>query len=165
MRKSTLKLWRTAVVGSPMFRSGEDFKTALLGHKYGVSAYAEGILEDKKFVVTPKETLIRLAIITGVDVGCPKGVSREEMEEKAQRIFSLEFCPCDLAPNLRLQYPAQPKGERLMIGMRAFLANHGRYEALTVTNFTGKHLELRSSHGDPENVWSSDRKWVFKMPY
>ncbi|OGZ68349.1 MAG: hypothetical protein A3D35_03400 [Candidatus Staskawiczbacteria bacterium RIFCSPHIGHO2_02_FULL_34_9] len=79
---------------------------------------SEDMMSNAAFVVTQKWREVDLVVIGVAELGFDphKDVDFKKVFAKARKI-GLELCPPDVAPQLQLQYPEQPIGEQVVIGM------------------------------------------------
>lgn len=156
------KVWKTIKLGVPGLKTADDFRAALeaAGHKIG--NWGSDIMGKKEFTVDDRETEVDLVVVSNADLGRPEGCTRAKTYELATKAGLLK-CPAEVGPQLRLQYPDQPKGEWLLIGMDPIPDSNGNLRVFYVGR-DGDDLWLISYDGGPDDHWDGDTLWVFVCP-
>jgi hypothetical protein len=155
------KAWKTIRLGTGL-KTAEDFRHALKRGGYKVSARADDILGKPAFTAGETEAEVDLVVVSVAELGFKSGACRKDLYQRAQE-RGLLLCPAEVAPQLRLQYPDQPKGAALLIGMEPITDSVG---GLVVFDLVGRGnwRWLRDNVGDPDNVWGGDTRFVFLRP-
>lgn len=156
-----LKIWKTIKVGTGL-TSGRALCSLLGRHNFGISYPAEEMLKCRKlgwlkFPVATVEEEIDLVPLFVADLGFTEKVRYGSICAKALEI-GLQLCPAEVGPQLRLQYPDQPRGEWLVVAMKTICGSV----------FNVKHNDwgrrLTSSKSGPARPWFPGRKFVFRLP-
>jgi hypothetical protein len=125
--------------------------------EYIVSSWAKDILQKVEFSTEAKSyDLVSFSI---ADLGFPGGATTSEIFERAGQ-YDLELCSAEVGPLLRLQYPDQPRGEYLIIGMEPIVGRDGD-PYMFLVHHIGDEQWLYAYDGKPGFEWSSDRRFVF----
>ena len=95
-------------------KTADHFREALKQSGYSITDWANDIL--RKLSTANKEVDVDLVKVSISELGFKKGANYSEICEKAL-CFELELCPAEVGPQLRLQYPDQPKNEWLGVAM------------------------------------------------
>lgn len=154
------KVWRTIKLGTGL-KTADDFRKALKKSGNRISDWANDILGQPGFKasVAQAPTEVDLCIATTAELtGKSEGGTTAEVLAGIKRVGDL--CPAEVGPQLRQQYPDQPKDEWLLIGMEPITASGGVPEVFGVEPGGGE-LWLCGSDGDPDFFWSGDYRWVF----
>jgi hypothetical protein len=100
-----------------------------------------------------------LVVVSVAELGFPDGATLKDIYAKA-KTFDLELCPCEVGPQLRLQYMDQPNGEWLLVAMEPITDSDGDPRVFDVGR-GGRGRWLRARYGYPGIVWSGSSRWVF----
>ncbi|MDH5442142.1 MAG: hypothetical protein OEX08_00860 [Candidatus Nomurabacteria bacterium] len=154
----TFKVWKTIKIGTGL-STAEGFTDAI--HKLGakVSDWANDIMKQKAFTVAKEETEINLVKVTVKELGFKEGATYEDICNRAKEL-GLELCPAEVAPQLRLQYTDQPKGEWLRIAMEPIVGSGGYSNVFEVAH-DDDDLWLNWNVGTSDYFWHSDNCFVF----
>lgn len=153
-----LKVWKTIKLGG--ITSGKDFCQALQQADFRIGDWAKDMLGQKAFTVATEETDIDLVIMSVADLGFAKGARYDAICARALEL-GLELCPAEVGPQLRLQYPDQPRDEWLIIAMEAIRGSRGRLDVFGVGHH-GHGRWLNGSCGEPDDFWYADDRFVFR---
>ena len=155
--------WRTVKLGTGLL-TGRDFHTAFAESSFGVSVGALRIFDQPAIKVIALETEVTLVLATPAELGFSGGAALAEIYMRAGGI-GLELCPPEVGPQLRLQYPDQPEGEHLIVGMDPVVSglNTGGCFVFGLVN-KGGGLLLSVTDARPDHVWDAGRRFVFVRP-
>jgi hypothetical protein len=78
------------------------------------------------------------------------------------RQLGLELCPAAIGPELRLQYPDQPSGERVHIAMVPIKSEDGEPRIFVVAH-GADGLSLDAARARPDDYWAPDTIFVFSL--
>ena len=138
--------------------SAHEMKEALRNNQFGTDWIASEIMD--RVHVSGVGTRIELVKVSIEDLGFVKGYpTRDQIYDRAIE-RGLNLVPAEVGPQLRLQYPDQPDGEELYIGMVPMCARDGSDYIFLVDrdgNSPGSRF-LRGYRGDPGGP---DVRWVF----
>ena len=124
---------------------------------------ANEILGKPEFKIVAQATEINLVVVSVGELGFKEASTEiQEIFKKAQEL-GLKLCPAEVGPQLRLQYPQQPKEEMLLVAMEPIPATEGRLAIFVVTR-SGDNLWLRSIAGRPTSRCPIDLEFVFIIP-
>ncbi len=99
--------------------NGQQWLAALEAGGNKIGDWARQILAKTTLSATPSE--IELVVVKGSDVGLEGEYTTAQMYSAAEA-HGLSKCPAEVGPQLRLQYPNQPKGEWLVVASVRFWA-------------------------------------------
>jgi len=156
---TTWPVWKTIQLGT--HKSNEALRQALDDDEY-IRIFDEGGDEDdilKRITVAPQPTEIKLVVVTIAQLGFPNGATRAQIYKKALSL-SLQLCPAEVGPQLRLQYMDQPIWEYIIVGMEPISFSDGRPRMLGVVNGPIGH-GLYGYDGSASHFWTNRYRWVF----
>ncbi|MDO8486431.1 MAG: hypothetical protein Q7S77_01915 [Candidatus Staskawiczbacteria bacterium] len=156
------KVFKTIKFGNPDLRNADDFRKAIKAKKMQISDWANDILGKPAFSVATEESEVDLVVISVAELGFKKGATLKDIYAKVKE-RGLELCPNEVGPQLRLQYPDQPKGEWLIIGMDPIAGSDGCLKLFYVEQGGGV-LWLFGSDGYPDFIWRGLNRFVFVLP-
>ena len=135
-------------------KTGDDFTNAIrdIGDSVDFDTYCW--LKNYNFKTVSEPTELDLVVASMEQLGFPNGAWIRDIDNRAWNRFGLERCPCEVGPQLRLQYREQPKGERLVIAMETFIDVYQ-----TQVHFAVQHT---SRNGRELNTYGrsiGDRDW------
>ncbi len=141
-------------------RTGEELIGDFLGNsRITLPISAEKMLRSKDFVAQKTKEKINLVRLSVADLGFPSGASTEQIYQAAEKL-SLELCPPEVGPHLRLQYEDQPKGEYIAIAMKPIMTD-GSLCVFAVRRHDGG-LWLHSNGAGPADQWDGSSQFVFR---
>jgi hypothetical protein len=113
-----LNTWKIIKVGTGL-KTGDDFKRALEKGGFGISDWANKILEryDLKAAATETEAELVKVSVSELVYFKDRCATTNEVYACAKTYFGLDPCSPEVGPQLRLQYLNQPKDEWLHIAM------------------------------------------------
>jgi hypothetical protein len=156
-----IPIWRSITLGT--YQSVAGLREALDAARFHVGTLAGDILDGRAFAVSATEIAVDLVIVTSLDLDLgAENRSRAEIYERAlQR--GLRLCAPEVAPQLRLQYRDQPRGEFLHIAMEPVTVRDGERAAFIIGNGgAGLLLIAGEARGDLEIATTV--RFVFVRP-
>jgi hypothetical protein len=155
-----LEVWKTINLGTGL-KTTDDFRKALESAGFKISSWASGILGMPDFTVASEEVTIDLARVTVAELGFEEETTLDQIYERAKWL-GLKICPPEVGPQLCLQYPDQPTGEKILIGMKPIA---GPEDSLNVFNVMNDSQRWLHSYWDANpGHWSPSSQWVFRLP-
>ena len=149
--------WKTIKLG--VHENADSYRQALKKAGYEIGRRANDMMGHPNFKIVAKSVDVELVVVTVAELGFPDGATRKDIYEKALSL-GFQLCPPEVGPSLRLQYPDQPNGEWLLIGMEPIADSGG---ALFV--FYVEHDDygrwLYGHYGYPGYVWRGSSRWLF----
>ena len=129
-------------------KTKKDFITALEQNNNKVGDWAKDIVSKAEFVVSKKEKLEKLIILSVADLGFKDGAKVKDIFNRAKEL-GLELCPPETGPQLRLQYQDQSNGEYCLIGMDPIADSNGYPSLFSVDRHVYEPwLDTSSSRSD-----------------
>ena len=158
------KTWRTLKLGTGL-KDADDFRTALTDADCSIGEWGNDILDNPAFTVSSEEVEVELVNVSVAELGFKNGATRAEIYERAKEL-SLDICPAEVGPQLRLQYKDQPESEWLfnewlLIAMDPITVSDGDLGVLRVSRCYGGERLLGGYYGDPGWRWGGHNRWVF----
>jgi|GEM_PF-5269177 len=147
--------WKTVTVGT-MPESIEDRLKNIAEVGIRLDHWGGNILK-RIAPAAPEE--IELVLVTNAELGLPCGwkVSETFANAKAGRLLPV---PAEVGYQLRLDYPDQPLGERILVGMDPVASSYDSSLVFSVArNEFG--VWLGAVYGRPGGFFNCDCKWVF----
>ena len=142
--------------------TAESYIEKLEGSGYKVGNDAKYILSKADLTEGQGETH-KIVILSVEQLGFPNGATRAEIEKRAKELgLGKTKLPPRIGPELRLQYPDQPKGEYILIDMENIFGRIGNPRVFSVYHDDdGRWL---GAYGGPSGFWwdGSDR-WAFSL--
>lgn len=159
------KIWRTIKVGTGL-KTADDFRQALKGKGYWISDPASDVLAQEAFTVATKEAEVDLALVPIGKLGFRDlgnyGTAYGDICARILRL-NLELCEPEDGPQLRLQYPDQPKGEWVVMAMKALRDSDGHLRLFYVEHH-GNGRGLYGYGGDPDDRFDRSDQFVVRVP-
>jgi len=152
-------VWKTITVGG---KSKKELLAELEAKRFNVGDWAKDMMAQKAFTTAFSLWEVDLVTVTVLDLGFPKGATTQEIWSKAKDL-SLNLCPAEVGPHLRLAYADQPQGEYLWVAIKQITDSDSTPRVFKVGRDGGE----RWLHGDgarPEGEWDPDRLIVFVLP-
>ena len=153
---SRFKIRKTIKLG--LHKSPKEYRKTFAG-KCEIGIYAGQILDETP--VSQDEVAIGLVFVMGRQLGFKRSACRDAIYAHALEL-GLEKCPAEVGPALREQYPDQPMGEGVVIGMDPIADSGGDLRVFGVEHYDGG-LWLYGGRGNPDRVWNPDDLWVFAL--
>lgn len=154
-------VWKRITLGNGP-KNADGYRKAINDKGMRTGDWASDIMNKPAFTITKDKTEVNLVVVSVGELGFPKGATREAIYQAAKKL-GYELCPPDVGPELRLQYPDQPKDEWLIIGMEPITVSGGRLKLFCVGH-DGYGQWLGSCYGDPDSVWFAGNDFVFVLP-
>lgn len=159
-KERQFKIWRTITLG--LHISKEYCK--VLNEAYNTLPFRYLSWNLRKILISQEAMEVDLVIVTGREMGFEGTVmvSRAAIYSRALEL-GLQKCPGEVGPALREQYPDQPLGEWVYIGMEPITYSDGESYLFSVgCNPSGLMLTVET--GRPNYTRHPDNKWVFVRP-
>lgn len=154
-----LKVWKTIKIGTGI-KNGKALCSELEKKDFRIGDWARDMLGQKAFTVATAEEDVDLVRLSVADLGFKEGARYDAICARAIEM-GLELCPAEVGPQLRLQYPDQPRDEWFVIAMEAIRASGGRLGVFGVEH-GGLGRWLNCSDGDPDRFWHAAYRFVFR---
>jgi hypothetical protein len=155
------QVWKTITLGTGL-KTADDFRKAIKEAGMKLGDWANGILGQPAFTAANVETEVDLVNVSAGELGFPHGAARRDIIAKALEL-GLQLCPAEVGPQLRLQYPDQPRGEWLIIAMQPITDSDGDPSVFDVGLDSGGRW-LDGVYGYPGRVWGGGSRFVFVRP-
>lgn len=169
-KESNFLAWKTIESGT--FSNTDAIRKALIYNGFKIEYWASDIFH--KTPVSRKKTKLELVLVSAGQLGFKDWVPYKDIVKRAQEL-GLELVPAEAGPQLRLQYPAQPKDEWLHMAMEPLIDSNGDLTIFDVMrndfhthNNKNRHaqdanhdLQLCSSSVRHDVLWSPSSQWVF----
>jgi len=154
-------VWKTITLGT--FRDPLSLVNALDAAGCGVGDSAGQILARPAFSVSATAKEVNLVAVSAAELGFRTDtISLADIYARAQQL-GFGLAAAEIAPQLRLQYPDQPMGEFLTVGMEPIKTWKGDPVILSVAN-GGAGLILIGQDGGPDAHVSVISRFVFVRP-
>jgi hypothetical protein len=135
----------------------DDLRQSLKDNGNRISDWGNDILG--KTTLAESETEVTLHVATVKELTGKDCATNREINE-AIRSKGYNLCPAEVGPQLRLQYPDQPKGEWLRVAMKPIAGSDGGLSIFRVEHGDdGRWLDGLSGH--PGDGWSGGSRFVF----
>lgn len=142
-------------------KTADEFRTAIKEADCEVSDWANDLFGRPGFTAATQEEDVELVVLTAAQLTSnSNGGTTAEVFAGAARL-GLEKCAPDDGPQLRRQYPDQPLGECLRMGMEPIADSSGCLHVFRVEH-DDDGLWLRASYAFPYYRWSGGSLWVFR---
>ena len=153
--------WRTLKLGN--FRTGSELLEALNQAGCEFDGNCQFALRQPDFEVSAVETEVKLVVLSLRDLGFRDDAIRSDVYKRARKL-GFELCPCEVGPQLRLQYKDQPMEESLEIAMEPIAHDCNFSVSLSADENNGKPA-LRACSNAHNSWWCDiDELWVFILP-
>lgn len=158
-----IDIWKTIKLGTGL-KTAEDFRHALGQAKMTIGGWGEDLLGKSSFTASEMETEVDLVSISVGDLGFTQPADRREIMARAFEL-GLDLCPAEVGPQLRLQYPDQPKGEWFMIAMEPITGSDGYPNVFCVGHdYDEGVLFLNGYRGEYDLLNAPHDRFVFVRP-
>ena len=154
-----LKVWKTIKIGGGI-TNGKGLCSELEKKDFRIGDWARDMLLQPAFIVAAEETEVDLVVMSVADLGFKNGARYDQICARAIEL-GLELCPAEVGPQLRLQYPGQPRGEWLLVAMEAIRDSDGSLRIFSVGHDEDGRW-LYGSCGNPDSLWRAGRQFVFR---
>jgi len=146
-------VWKTIDVGT--FSDSLALRNKLAALNCGVGDGAAQIMARPSFALSASVARLDLVPVSAEQLALQSKVVRlRELYARAEQL-GFELAPAEVGPQLRLQYPDQPIGEFLIVGMRPLQTWSGESLVFVVGN-GGSGLHLLSQAADA-SIYSRSR--------
>jgi len=153
-------IWKTIKIGTG-FASASELLAAIGIRGLKIGDWADDMLVMPEFVINLEEIELDLVVVSASDIGFENGARRDQIYKRIEE-FGLEVCPCEVGPQLYLQYDDKADGE-ILIGMNPIVSSIGVPRVFYIAR-RGSEIRLRSYFGRPDIFWGTRTKWVFVRP-
>ncbi len=154
-----LKIWKKIQVGTGLI-TPDDFRRALKAGGYLLGDWASNLFDQEDFKVASKLTEVDLVVASNADLGRPKGCTFKETYDLIIAAGH-PLCEPEDGPQLRLQYPDQPKGERLILAMKPIRDSGGALGVFSVERDDDDRW-LDADYGSPDAFGGGGCRFVFR---
>lgn len=158
------------IIVQKTIRLGNGFRTS--GHFWNIfrplgmsiSQPAMDLIDRSDFKTSPTEVEIDLVIIPVRLLGFKLSPTRKEIISRGLE-KGYQLCPAEVGPQLRLQYPDQPRGD-LVIAMEPVWNGNHQLNVFSVdhTANTDEYMWLSIDSGNDNHTWNIDKRFVFVKP-
>lgn len=124
-----------------------------------IGKWANDIIEKTAFKVSSGEIEVGLLVKTVGELGFQNGANFDQICQAAHKIH-LAKCPAEVGPQLRFQYPDQPKDEWLVIAMDSIIDSVGNPRMFLVGH-NDRGRWLIGDFGHPTHIYGKNKKFVF----
>ncbi len=155
------EVWQTIKIGTGV-KSGKAFCSELEKKKFRIGDWASDILKQDAFTVATQEEDVDLVNLSVADLGFKKGARYDAICIRALEL-GLELCPAEVGPQLRLQYPDQPRDKWLVVAMDALRDSNGNLRVFVVVHGSAGRW-LHTCDGHPDSFFDGDLRFVFRLP-
>ncbi|MFA5967133.1 MAG: hypothetical protein WC805_01265 [Patescibacteria group bacterium] len=149
--------WKSVELGTQP--NADGYRSALKDKGFKIGDWANDIMGKPAFTVSDQPISVDLVLVTVAELGFPKGATRAKIYERALEL-GFQLCPPEVGPALRLQYPDQPNGEWLLIGMEPIADSDGDLHVFNVGR-DDDYLWLYSHYDNPYYFWPGSCQWLF----
>lgn len=141
---------------------GTAFKNALEAQGKKVDIELQELLESPDFKVLGELRYAKLVEVSVASLGLTSTTRLDAIYARAKEL-SLDLCPAEVCPQLRLQYSEQHQGEWLIIAMDPLINSDGKpYVFLTLSY--GGGLWRQPTRNEPGHAWRPNFRFVFLRP-
>ena len=157
---------RTITLGT--HKTVSEMQSAITDAGKKISDWGNGIMDQPAFTIAQQEEKLHLVETSVAEIGFPKGTTYKTFRERAVgtevefegETYTVELCPNEAGPKLRIEYDDQPKGEWLRVAMEAITDSGGRLTLFDVGHVGGAvWLSGRSGRGDDD--WGGEDRFMF----
>jgi hypothetical protein len=159
LAEAVRKVWKTITLGR--FANTFALRNALDAAGCGIGDLAEQILARPAFAMNPAED-VDLVVVSAAELGTPTETSLVDVYARAQE-RGLALAPAEVGPQLRLQYPDQPIGEFLHVGMNPINTWSGEPVIFALVN-GGAGLILIGTESSANAKISATTRFLFVRP-
>jgi hypothetical protein len=158
--QAPFRTWRTTTIGS--YKGVNAYRDALDAAKIKIGDAADEILGRAAFPYAREKTVVELAVVSAAELGMESESSLADLYSRARQL-GLVLCPAEVAPQLRLDYRDQPRGETLIIAMEPVNTYSGEPTILSLVNW-GSGLALLGGTGRSDFMVHPYLRFVFAFP-
>ena len=160
LAEAVRKVWKTITLGR--FANTFALRNALDAAGCGIGDLAEQILARPAFAMNSAEVDVDLVVVSAAELGTPPETSLVDVYARAQE-RGLALAPAEVGPQLRLQYPDQPIGEFLHVGMNPINTWSGEPVIFALVN-GGAGLILIGTESSANAKISATTRFLFVRP-
>ena len=158
-----LPVWKTVVLGRYRNHAEYIVNLGLVGFRMSDSA----IRILAKTPIAKAETTVDLVRATVHQMGFPNGGTNAEIHVWVEG-QGFSKCPAEVGPALREQYPDQPRGERICVGMEPTEDSFGHPSVFSVVRNSrwfdfDKGLLLDTYRAGSKGLWHPEDTFVFAL--
>ncbi len=153
-------VWKTITLGTDL-KTAADFRKALKANGNLIGNYADDTIGKPAFTVSETEKEVDLVQVTVEELGFENGADYANICAKAKTL-GLELCTTEVGPQLRLRYKDQPKGEWLIVAMKAIACSDGDFSVFGIGH-NGIGCWLDGGNGSADCFWNADSRFVFVL--
>jgi hypothetical protein len=158
--QAPFRTWRTTTIGS--HKGVNAYRDALDEAKIKIGDAADEILGRLAFPYVGEKTEVELTVVSAAELGVESESSLADLYSRARQL-GLMLCPAEVAPQLRLDYRDQPRGETLIIAMEPINTYSGEPTILSLVNW-GSGLALLGGTGRSDFMVPPYLRFVFAFP-
>jgi len=152
-------IFKTICLGIPRLRTADNFRDSLDANEFNIDEGTDDILGKPQFTIAAKEVRLDLVVVSVAELGFEdRGAPREQIYTRIREL-GLKLCPAEAGPQLRLQYPDQPRHEWLVIAMEPIIDSCGAFRLFSVER-RGLEFWLLSYCDGSGGIWSSGCRFV-----
>jgi hypothetical protein len=155
-----VRTWRTTTIGS--YKGVNAYRDALDEAKIKIGDAADEILGRLAFPYVGEKTEVELTVVSAAELGVESESSLADLYSRARQL-GLMLCPAEVAPQLRLDYRDQSRGETLIIAMEPVNTYSAEPTILSLVNW-GSGLALLGGTGRSDLMVPSYLRFVFAFP-
>lgn len=149
--------WKRINLGT--YKSAQDLLDAFRKSGLVVSHWAIEVLQ--KTDLAKAQLGIDLVNVAASDLGFTSGVVRRAVIYDRAKQLGLEPSQAEVGPQLCIQYPDQPQGDPLIIGMEPISDSCDIPLIFNIGYRDGRRC-LFCGGGKPNDLWATDRRWIFR---
>jgi hypothetical protein len=147
--------WKIVKLGT--FKSISQIREALKISGFKIGNWGCDILN--KITLSQEETEVELVTTMVAELGFRNGACYGDIMSRIQEL-GLDLCPAEVGPQLRLQYPDQPKGEWIIIAMNPITDSNDDFRLFSLGHgYEGRWLN--GHYGTPGHFWFAGLRMVF----
>ena len=150
--------WRTVNIGGT---TAAKLRDATKGVGMRVSDWAFDLMTKIRFAGEVRQ--VKLYRVTLRELGFTEKATKDEIYARALSLGYI-LLPEEVGPQLRLQYPEQPKGEYLWVATEPITGSDGYPDVFNVDRDVDGRW-LNGNYVNPDNTWNPDDSWVFGRNY
>jgi len=151
--KKRFSPWRTIEIGTLTLK---NLLNSVLNGKFKIGHFVQDLLRQTEIVAVKAE--IELVNVSLLELGFENGAILAQIYAIVSE-FDLGLVPSEVGPQLLLQYPEQPFGEKLMIGMEPMMDDEDEPRLFRIVRDNSQHLT--TCDGRYDYHWPARSHWVF----
>ena len=157
---------RTITLGT--HKTVSEMQSAITDAGKKISDWGNGIMDQPAFTIAQQEEKLHLVETSVAEIGFPKGTTYKTFRERAVgtevefegETYTVELCPNEAGPKLRIEYDDQPKGEWLRVAMEAITDSDGLLLLFRVEH-GGGDVWLYGDRGHDDHGWGGGVRFIF----